>query len=108
MEVATMTDVQSIDTAKLAPPASRDSSIDEPLGLAIAGIDPRAFGLHKATYTVREATEVLGFSRATLYKEINAGRLIAFKHGGTRRFLARDLAAMLLEIYLATRTKSKS
>jgi excisionase family DNA binding protein len=76
-----------------------------PESTARRGIDPRDIGLVKAAYNVKEAVEATGLSRTTLYKDLKAGRLVAFRNGKTRLFLGRDLAAYMLELYRATRSK---
>jgi len=65
----------------------------------------RELGFFKPAYTVREAVEATGLSRTTLYKASKAGRLVAFRNGRTRLFLGRDLAAYMLDMYRATRSK---
>jgi excisionase family DNA binding protein len=65
----------------------------------------RELGFFKPASTVREAVEATGLSRTTLYKASKAGRLVAFRNGRTRLFPGRDLAAYMLELYRATRTK---
>jgi excisionase family DNA binding protein len=65
----------------------------------------RELGFFKPAYTVREAVEATGLSRTTLYKASKAGRLVAFRNGRTRLFLGRDLAAYMLDLYRATRSK---
>lgn len=42
-----------------------------------------------AAYTIDDATQVLGLSRPTLYREISAGRLRTY-HVGRRRYVSAD------------------
>ncbi|MFP5504873.1 MAG: helix-turn-helix domain-containing protein [Gammaproteobacteria bacterium] len=42
-----------------------------------------------AAYTIDDATQVLGLSRPTLYREIAAGRLRTY-HVGRRRYVSAD------------------
>src|SRR5262249_35488974 len=65
----------------------------------------RELGFFKPAYTVREAVKATGLSRTTLYKPSKAGRLVAFRTGRTGLFLGRDLAAYMLDLYRATRSK---
>lgn len=47
------------------------------------------------SYSVKDAVKVSSFSRAALYNEIKAGRLIARKSGAKTVILAADLRAWL-------------
>lgn len=46
----------------------------------------------KSFYTVSELRERWGVSRATIYREIDRGRLKRFHIGGSVRFKAEDVA----------------
>jgi Helix-turn-helix domain len=58
-------------------------------------IDPRAFGLVKAAYTVKATLEVLSIGRTSLYTAVNEGYLHPVKFGRKTLFYAADLAAFL-------------
>ncbi len=58
-------------------------------------VDPRGFGLTKATYTVHETLNLLSIGRTSLYAAIKAGDLRPVKFGRKTLFYARDLAAFL-------------
>jgi excisionase family DNA binding protein len=58
-------------------------------------IDPRAFGLVKAAYTVRETLDLLSIGRTSLYAAIKRGELKRVKFGKKTLFYATDLAAFL-------------
>ena len=60
--------------------------------------DPRAFGLTKATYTVRETMDQLSIGRTSLYAAIKRGDLRMMKFGDKSLFLANDLAAFLSKL----------
>jgi len=55
--------------------------------------DPRAFGLIKATYSVREVMELLSVGRTSLYAAVSRGELRRMKLGRRTLFSAADLAA---------------
>jgi predicted DNA-binding transcriptional regulator AlpA len=61
-------------------------------------IDPRAFGLVKAAYSVRETLEVISIGRTSLYDLVNRGELNPAKFGKKTLFLASDLAAFLTRL----------
>ena len=61
-------------------------------------IDPRAFGLVKAAYSVREALELLSIGRTSLYAAIRRGDLKRVKVGRRTLFCATDLAAFLTRL----------
>ena len=50
--------------------------------------------LPKLAYPMKEASEVSGLSRSTLYELISSGRLKAVKVGGRRLILHSDLLAL--------------
>ena len=58
-------------------------------------VDPRAFGLIKATYTVRETLDLLSIGRTSLYAAIKRGDLRMVKFGDKSLFRANDLAEFL-------------
>ena len=61
-------------------------------------IDPRAFGLFKAVYGIREAVEALSIGRTSLYSAMNRGELRAVKFGKKTLFYAADLAIFLAKL----------
>jgi hypothetical protein len=63
--------------------------------------DPRAFGLTKAAYSVRETLDVLSLGRTSLYAAVNRGDLHPAKCGRKTLFLADDLAAFLTKLKTA-------
>ena len=64
----------------------------------IGPIDPRAFGLVKAAYGVRETLELLSIGRTTLYAAVKRGELQRVKLGKRTLFRAADLAAFLMAL----------
>jgi hypothetical protein len=64
----------------------------------ISPVDPRAFGLGKAAYTVAETVTILSMSRAAVYAAVRAGQLQSAKQGRKTLFLAPDLVAFLLSL----------
>ena len=60
--------------------------------------DPRAFGLIKATYTVRETLDLLSIGRTSLYAAIKRGDLRMVKFGDKSLFRANDLAEFLSKL----------
>lgn len=58
-------------------------------------IDPRAFGLVKAAYTVKATLDVLSIGRTSLYAAVKEGQLHPVKFGRKTLFYAADLAAFL-------------
>lgn len=67
-------------------------------GINAAAYDPRAFGLVKAAYSVREALDVLSIGRTSLYAAVNSGELGPTKFRRKTLFLAADLAAFLAKL----------
>jgi excisionase family DNA binding protein len=61
-------------------------------------IDPRAFGLAKAAYTVSEALDLLNIGRTSLYAAVKRGDLKRVKFGKKTLFYAADLAAFLARL----------
>jgi len=51
--------------------------------------------VEKLAYTIREACDVSGSGRSSIYKEIGAGRLPAHKLGNRTLILAQDLENFL-------------
>ena len=66
------------------------------LGSAAAvTLDPRAFNLTKAAYSINEVLDNGPCGRTSLYAAIKAGKLRAVKHGKKTIVLAADYAAFL-------------
>ncbi|MFL9825795.1 helix-turn-helix domain-containing protein [Rhodoplanes sp. SY1] len=61
-------------------------------------IDPRAFGLMKATYSVAETLELLSVGRTSLYAAIKRGDLTPIKFGRKTLICAVDLATFLTRL----------
>jgi excisionase family DNA binding protein len=61
-------------------------------------VDPRAFGLVKAAYSVREVMELLSIGRTSLYAAVRRGELRRIKLGKRTLFCATDLAAFLVRL----------
>jgi excisionase family DNA binding protein len=61
-------------------------------------VDPRAFRLVKAAYSVREVMELLGIGRTSLYAAVHRGELRRIKLGKRTLFCATDLAAFLVRL----------
>lgn len=57
-----------------------------------------ALGWVQALFTVREVQRVLGTSRASVYRDLAAGRLEAVKLGAATRITAQSLARRLAEL----------
>jgi hypothetical protein len=47
----------------------------------VGAIDPRAFGLVRAAYSVRETLELLSIGRTSLYEAVKRGELSPVKFG---------------------------
>ncbi len=60
--------------------------------------DPRAFGLTKAAYSVRETLDLLSLGRTSVYAAVKRGDLHPAKCGRKTLFLADDLAAFLAKL----------
>ena len=54
--------------------------------------------IEKLAYTVAEAASATGLSRRSVYREIDAGNLVARKRGSNTLILARDLEAFLIAL----------
>jgi excisionase family DNA binding protein len=61
-------------------------------------IDPRAFGLAKAAYSVNETLELLSIGRTSLYEAANRGDLKLVKFGKKTLVYAADIAAFLAQL----------
>ncbi len=61
-------------------------------------IDPRAYGLTKAAYTVNATLDVLSIGRTSLYAAVKRGDLHPVKFGRKTLFYAADLAAFLASL----------
>jgi hypothetical protein len=62
------------------------------------GLNPRAFGLFKAAYSVEEVLEILSIGRTSLYKLVDAGHLHPAKLFKKTLFIADDLALFLIRL----------
>jgi excisionase family DNA binding protein len=65
-------------------------------------VDPRAFGLTKAAYTVNATLELLSIGRTSLYAAVKEGDLHPVKFGRKTLFYATDLAAFLAKLSKAS------
>jgi excisionase family DNA binding protein len=63
-----------------------------------APLDPRAFGLRKAAYTVNATLDLLSIGRTSLYAAVKQGQLHPVKFGRKTLFYAADLAAFLAKL----------
>lgn len=61
-------------------------------------VDPRAFGLVKAAYTVNATLDLLSIGRTSLYAAVKQGELHPVKFGRKTLFYAVDLAAFLARL----------
>jgi hypothetical protein len=64
-------------------------------------IDPRTYGLIKASYSINEVLDVLSIGRTSLYYAIKRGDLRPAKLGKKTLLLASDLAKFLSTLQLA-------
>lgn len=80
---------------RAAGPAGAEADHVEPL-------DPRALGLTKAAYSVREAASLLSIGRSSLYETVKRRDLRPVKLGRRTLFLSDDLAAFLRRLGAAT------
>jgi hypothetical protein len=76
-----------------------DSSLKPPADF----VDPRAFGLDRPAYSVRETLGLLPLGRSSFYAAVKDGRLKVRKFGKKTLVLAPDLAA-----FLAALTKAQA
>jgi excisionase family DNA binding protein len=60
--------------------------------------DPRAFGLVKAAYSVKETLDLLSIGRTTFYELVDRGDLKITKLGRKSLIYAIDLAALLTKL----------
>lgn len=60
-----------------------------------SAVDPRAFGLVKAAYSVKETLELLSIGRTTFYELVDREDLKITKLGRKSLVYAIDLAALL-------------
>jgi hypothetical protein len=63
-----------------------------------ASINPLAFGLIKAAYSVNETLTVLSIGRTSLYKLVQLGELTPIKLGRKTLFGSDDLAGLLTKL----------
>ena len=61
-------------------------------------VDPRTFGLLKATYSVAETLDLLSIGRTSLYAAIKRGDLTPIKFGRKTLICAVDLATFLTRL----------
>ena len=61
-------------------------------------MDPQAFGLTKAAYSVNETLSLLSIGRTSLYRLVQRGDLPAAKLGKKTLFTAPDLAKLLTKM----------
>ena len=61
-------------------------------------VDPRAFGLVKAAYSVKETLELLSIGRTTFYGLVDRGDLRITKLGKKSLVYATDIAALLVSL----------
>jgi hypothetical protein len=62
-------------------------------------LDPRAYNLYRAAYSLTEILEIVPLGRTSLHKAINSGQLKAVKYGRKKTLiLAADLAAFLARL----------
>jgi hypothetical protein len=80
--------------------ATFDAALDglHDLTSGVAAIDPRAFGLVKAAYSVRETLDLLSIGRTSLYAALKRGELKRIKLGKRTLFCAPDLAVFLIRL----------
>ena len=87
--------VYCFSTPKFAGVLTVNSKSEKHMPVAAPSVDPRAFGLIKATYTVRETLDLLSIGRTSLYAAIKRGDLRMVKFGDKSLFRANDLAEFL-------------
>jgi excisionase family DNA binding protein len=63
-----------------------------------SAVDPRAFGLVKAAYSVKETLELLSIGRTTFYELVDLGDIKITKLGRKSLVYAVDLVALLNEL----------
>jgi Helix-turn-helix domain len=65
-------------------------------------IDPHAFGLVKAAYSVGETLDLLSIGRTSLYAAVKRGELKRVKFGKKTLFCSTDIAAFLVRLQTGT------
>jgi hypothetical protein len=65
-------------------------------------INPHAFGLVKAAYSVNETLNIISIGRTSLYKLVKLGELTPIKFGKKTLFGSDDLAALLTRLRTGT------
>jgi predicted DNA-binding transcriptional regulator AlpA len=75
-------------------------TLDETKADATRGpmVDPRAYGLAKAAYTLAETIVILSIGRTSLYKLMADGSLKPVKMGKKTLFYASDIAMFLANL----------
>jgi excisionase family DNA binding protein len=74
----------------------QDSTAPQP---ALGGkLDPRAFGLIRAAYSVKDTLDLLSIGRTFLYELVKSGDLPAVKLGKKTLFYAVDIAALMARL----------
>jgi excisionase family DNA binding protein len=61
-------------------------------------VDPRAFGLSKAAYSVKETLEVLSIGRTTFYALVARGEITIAKLGKKSLVYVTDIVALLTRL----------
>ena len=70
-------------------------------------IDPRAYGLFKAAYSVHDTLDLLSIGRTTFYALAKRGDLKITKLGKKSLVYATDIAALLSRLRSPEQTKQK-
>jgi excisionase family DNA binding protein len=71
-------------------------------------VDPRAFGLIKVAYSVKETLELLSIGRTTFYVLVDRGDLKITKLGTKTLVYAADIAALLVSLRQQTADHSEN
>ncbi len=61
-------------------------------------VDPRAFGLFKAAYSVRETLDLLSIGRTKFYELVDTGDLKITKLGAKSLVYATEIVAFLVKL----------
>jgi excisionase family DNA binding protein len=61
-------------------------------------VDPRAFGLFKAAYSVKETLQVLSIGRTTFYALVDRGEITISKLGKKSLVYVTDIVALLIRL----------
>ena len=61
-------------------------------------VDPRAFGLIKAAFSVKETIDLMSIGRTTFYALVDRGDLKINKLGKKSLVYATDIAALLIKL----------